>query len=119
MLVTGPEPTREVTVTHSHAFIGPLVLRRMHMTFGEAMFVADGPQWLRHRRIAQQAFHRPRIASSKSRPGWSAGQLFACDSGFIAVSAAWLIAGGAAGCGIRVRRSPRGHPSRVSVHRYE
>ncbi len=67
MLVTGPEQTRQVIVTDSHAFIRPLVLRQMHMTFGEAMFVADGPQWLRRRRIAQQAFHRPRIAGYRQR----------------------------------------------------
>lgn len=33
-------------------------------------------------------------ALAKSRPTWSAGlQLFACVAGFVAVSAAWLIAG--------------------------
>ncbi len=67
VLVTGPAQTRQVIVTDSHAFIRPLVLRQMHMTFGDSMFVADGPRWLRHRRIAQQAFHRPRIASYGAR----------------------------------------------------
>lgn len=67
MLVTGPAGTRQVVVTKNHAFIRPLVLRQMQMTFGDGMFVASGPDWLRHRRIAQPAFHRPRIATYGQR----------------------------------------------------
>lgn len=67
LLVTGPDAIRDVVVTHGHAFVRPLVLRQMQLTFGDGMLVASGPQWLRHRRIAQQAFHRPRIAAYGER----------------------------------------------------
>lgn len=63
MLVTGPDGIRDVVVTHSNAFVRPLVLRQMGMTLGDGMIVASGPEWLRQRRIAQHAFHRPHIAT--------------------------------------------------------
>jgi cytochrome P450 len=66
MLVTGPAATLQVVATNNHAFIRPLVLRQMQMTFG-GMLIASGPDWLRHRRIAQRAFHRPRIAAYGER----------------------------------------------------
>ena len=67
LLVTGPDAIRDVVVTHNHAFVRPLVLRQMQLTFGEGMLVASGAQWLRHRRIGQPAFHRPRIAAYGER----------------------------------------------------
>lgn len=63
LLVTGPAGIGDVVVTHHQSFVRPLVLRQMRTTFGDGMLVASGPEWLRQRRIAQHAFHRPRIAA--------------------------------------------------------
>lgn len=57
-----PELVRDVLVTHPDRFRKGPVLRRARLVLGEGLLTAEGETHRRHRRVAQAAFHRRRVA---------------------------------------------------------
>ncbi|PCC73455.1 Cytochrome P450 [Nannocystis exedens] len=62
VLVRSPELTEQVLVSHGRSFMKDRITRDLAALLGEGLLVSDGEPWRRHRRLAQPAFHRERIA---------------------------------------------------------
>jgi cytochrome P450 len=61
-LVSDPELIRDVLVTKNRSFVKGRALERSRILLGQSLLTSNGDYHLRQRRLAQPAFHRPRIA---------------------------------------------------------
>jgi cytochrome P450 len=66
IFINHPDTIGEVLVSNSRKYSKGRVLRANRHVFGEGLLTSEGDFWLRQRRLAQPAFHRPRIASYAS-----------------------------------------------------
>jgi cytochrome P450 len=57
-----PEHVRRVLHENQKNYLRGWQYRTIQRYFGDSLTVSEGPYWLRQRRMAQQAFHRPRLA---------------------------------------------------------
>ena len=63
-VLSHPDLAEQVLVTHNRSFAKHrFFFRHVDALFGEGLLTAEGDSWLRHRRLAQPAFHRDRIAA--------------------------------------------------------
>ena len=63
-VISHPDLAEQVLVTHNRSFTKHrFFFRHVDALFGDGLLTAEGDSWLRHRRLAQPAFHRDRIAA--------------------------------------------------------
>jgi cytochrome P450 len=62
VLVSDPDAIEHVLVTAARQVIKHFALRFNPVVLGNGLLTSDGDFWLRQRRLAQPAFHRPRVA---------------------------------------------------------
>jgi cytochrome P450 len=83
-LLSHPDHVQDVLVTRHRNFIKSLALQKSKVLLGEGLLTSEGDHHLRQRRMAQPAFHRPRIAeyaaamaeiASAADAGWRDGQV--------------------------------------------
>jgi cytochrome P450 len=61
--IVHPEHIRDVLVTHQHRFAKSRALQWARLFLGNGLLTSEPPTHTRHRRLAQPAFHRQRVAS--------------------------------------------------------
>lgn len=83
VLVSHPDLVGEVLATHPQRFRKDRFTRGMSRFLGDGLLPSEGERWLRHRRLAQPAFHRQRLegyaaaiveAAERAMEGWRPGQ---------------------------------------------
>src|ERR1041385_6961421 len=62
-LVNHPDYIKDLLVTNDRKFEKGRVLQRSKRILGEGLLTSEGEFHLRQRRLAQPAFHRPRVSS--------------------------------------------------------